>query len=106
MNDTVQTRPLSRRRMVVAVCLALAADIVQLAAGPLGWAFFDEVVDVITMLIMMRLLGFHWLLLPTFVVEFIPFADMLPSWTGCVLLLVRTRLKQQKELKNVPVLKE
>jgi hypothetical protein len=44
---------------------------------------------------MWRLLGFHPLLLPTFVVEFLPVADMLPTWTGCVALVVALRKRQQ-----------
>jgi hypothetical protein len=105
MNPPVipQIRPLSRRRMFVAIGIAIVADVLQLASGPFGWAFFDEIVDVVTMLIMMRLIGFHWLLLPTFAVEFIPLADMLPTWTGCVLMVVRARTKRQNELKQLSV---
>ena len=40
-------------------------------------------------------IGFHPLLLPTFVVEFIPLVDMLPSWTACVALVVSLRKRQQ-----------
>jgi hypothetical protein len=36
----------------------------------------------------MRLIGFHPLLLPTSVLEFLPLADMLPTWTGCVAIVV------------------
>src|SRR6267142_267494 len=33
-------------------------------------------------------------LLPTLVLEFVPFTDMLPTWTGCVALVVRARRRQ------------
>jgi hypothetical protein len=36
---------------------------------------FDEALDVVAAVLMWRLLGFHPLLLPTFVVEFLPVAD-------------------------------
>jgi hypothetical protein len=35
------------------------------------------------------------LLLPSFVLEFIPLADMLPTWTGCVALVVALRKREQ-----------
>ncbi len=98
VSDESKVRPLSRKRMAAAMVLAAVADILQFSAGPIGWAFFDEAVDVVVMFIMIRLLGFHWLFLPTFALEFIPGAGMLPTWTGCVLWVVRLRNKQQKEL--------
>jgi hypothetical protein len=39
-----------------------------------------------------RLIGFHPLLLPTFVLEFVPLTDMLPTWTGCVALVMVWRV--------------
>ena len=42
---------------------------------------------VIAGVVLWRLLGFHPLLLPTFLVEFLPMTDMLPTWTGCVALV-------------------
>jgi hypothetical protein len=46
----------------------------------------------------MWILGFHILLLPTFVVELIPVADMLPTWTGCVIAVIALRKRGQ----NIP----
>jgi len=66
-----------------------------LALGPFGWAFADELLDVAAMILTWRLIGFHPLLLPTFVLEFLPLADMLPTWTGCVAIVVALRKRQQ-----------
>jgi len=41
------------------------------------------------------LLGFHWILLPSFVFEAIPGFDLFPTWTGCVAYVVWRRKKQQ-----------
>jgi len=79
-------------RMSYAV--AVGVDVMQLLLGPFGWAGVDEVLDVAAMYATSRLLGFHPLLLPTFVLEFIPFTDMLPTWTGCVALVIRARRRQ------------
>ena len=42
-----------------------------------------------------RILGFHPLLLPTFIIELLPVADILPTWTGCVALVIALRRRQQ-----------
>jgi len=86
---------LTRRRIGLALAIAVVADGLQLLLGPLGWVFFDEVIDGIAMIATSWLLGFHLLLLPTFAVEFIPVIDLLPTWTGCVGLLIAMRKREQ-----------
>ena len=85
---------LTRRRIWIAYCTALAADGLQLLLSPFGWAGPDEAIDVVTMVVLSMTLGFHPLFLPTFVVEFIPIADMLPTWTACTFLVVGLRRRQ------------
>src|ERR1043166_6059163 len=94
MNNAIQPPVLSRRRIWTALAVALAADGLQVLLGPLGWAFADEVIDVVAMVLITLLIGFHPLFLPTFVIEFIPVADMLPTWTGCVMVVAALRRKQ------------
>jgi hypothetical protein len=86
---------LTKRRIWSAYAVAVAADALQFVLGPFGWAFADEILDVAAAGATWSLLGFHPLLLPTFVVEFLPIADMLPTWTGCVALVVALRKRQQ-----------
>jgi hypothetical protein len=83
-------------RAVLALTVALAADATQILLGPLGWTFFDEAIDVVAMILTTLLIGFHPLLLPTFVVEFIPVVDMLPTWSACVALVLALRRRQPK----------
>jgi len=87
-------RRLTRTSIRTAYALAATVDVAQFLLGPLGWAGADEVLDATAMVAMTRLLGFHPLFLPTFVLEFVPFTDMLPTWTGCVMLVVRARRRQ------------
>jgi hypothetical protein len=84
---------LTRRRIAAAYVVAIATDALQLVLGPFGWAGVDEVLDGIAMVASTALLGFHPLLLPTFVLELVPLADMLPSWTVSVALVIATRRK-------------
>ena len=87
---------LTRPRMVLALAVAVAADGSQLLLGPLGWVLGDPIIDIVAMLLTSWLLGFHWLLLPTFVLELVPLADELPTWTACVIAVIVLRKRQQR----------
>ncbi len=82
---------LTRGRIIFAMSVAVITDVLQLLLGPLGWAFADEALDIGALVLTSRALGFHPLLLPTFVLEFIPAIDMLPTWTGCTATVVMLR---------------
>ena len=86
---------LTRYRIGCAYAVAVVTDGLQLLLGPFGWLFADEILDVAAMILTWRLIGFHPLLLPTFALEFLPVVDMLPTWTGCVFIVVSTRKRQQ-----------
>jgi hypothetical protein len=87
---------LTRPRVIAAYAVAVGADVLQWILGPAGWVFGDEIVDVAVMAAEAWLLGFHVLLLPTFALEFLPVADWLPTWTGCVALVVALRRREQR----------
>ena len=91
-----RTPRMTRGRVGVALAVALFVDGLQLALGPLGWVFVDEGLDILGMIATCGLLGFHPLLLPTVVVEFIPVVDLLPTWTGCVVAVVILRKRQER----------
>lgn len=90
----LQSPVLTRERVRFAYAVAVTTDVLQLLLGPFGWAFADELLDVIAMILTWRLIGFHPLLLPSFVLELLPVADMLPTWTGCVAIVVAVRRRQ------------
>ena len=73
--------------------VAAAADLLQIVLLP---AFFPgwlspaaDVIDVLVALVMLRLVGWHWAFLPTFVVELVPFADRIPTWTAAIFFVTR-----------------
>ena len=83
----------STRKVWIARSIAVAVDVLQIAAAPLfaeGFlAPFDPVIDVLTAIIMIALLGWHIAFVPTFIAESLPFADLAPSWTVAVLIVTR-----------------
>jgi len=85
---------LTDNRVRLAYAAAIAVDALQFVLGPFGWPFADEILDVVAAAVEWKLLGFHPLLLPTFVLEAVPIADLLPTWTGCVAIVVGLRRKE------------
>jgi hypothetical protein len=94
----------ARGRRRAALIVAVAADLLQLPAGlamvaatlsvagaaadiPLD--AIEVAIDVTAAVILNRLLGFHWQLLPTFVLKALPFADLAPTWTVCTWYLLK-----------------
>jgi hypothetical protein len=88
-------RVLTRKRIFLAFAVAVLADALQIVLGPLGWVLPDEIIDVLVMVVTVWALGFHPLLLPTFIVELFPVVDMLPTWTACVAAVVFLRRREQ-----------
>jgi hypothetical protein len=83
-------------RVRAAYAVAVIADAIQLFLGPAGWIGSDQALDVAAAVATSWLIGFHPLLLPTFVVEFLPVSDLLPTWTGCVALVIALRKRSQR----------
>jgi hypothetical protein len=90
-----------RLRILAALGLSFAVDVIQLPAtvawlsgggGPIEWAL-NEGLDLVTMGVLTRLVGFHWSFLPAFLVESLPMVDVAPTWTGSVLLATRKELR-------------
>ena len=84
---------LTKKRMWAAVAIAMVADALQIGLVPLPGV--DQGIDLVAALLIIGLLGFHPLLLPTFLIELIPVADLLPTWTGCVMLVIAMRKKSR-----------
>jgi hypothetical protein len=85
--------PLSRTRLRAAWAIALAVDAIQIPATfvpPVGW-FLDAGLDLLAMVVMTGLLGFHWAFLPSFLTKWIPYLDVAPLWTLAVALATRGR---------------
>ena len=95
--DLLPPPQLTRGRMISAIMIAVAADSLQIVLLPVAWTFAQQIIDVIAMALTMLTIGFHLLLLPTFVIEFIPGVDMLPTWTGCVIAVIALRRRGQPD---------
>jgi hypothetical protein len=86
-------RPVTPGRVRAARILAVSADLLQIAVFP---AFSqgllspaNDVLDLAVGVAMVVLLGWHWAFLPTLLSEFIPFWDLVPTWTAAVLIVTR-----------------
>ncbi|NOT34088.1 MAG: hypothetical protein HOP12_07955 [Candidatus Eisenbacteria bacterium] len=84
-------RSANRRRAAWAV--ALFADFLQWIALPFFapgvLSPFNNGLDLLVAALLIRLLGWHWAFLPTFVAELVPGLDLVPTWTAAVWLATR-----------------
>lgn len=78
--------------------VAIVTDALQIGAFPFfaegGLSPADDVVDVVTAAILCRLLGWHWVFLPTFAAELIPGVDLVPTWTAAVFIVTRSQVAE------------
>jgi hypothetical protein len=84
-------RPLSRRRKRIALAIAGAADLLQLALPPLfgegALSPFDDVLDALVAVALALTLGWRWRTLLALAVELVPGVALFPSWTAMVATL-------------------
>ncbi|MFZ1990201.1 MAG: hypothetical protein WAW96_10565 [Alphaproteobacteria bacterium] len=85
-------------KAVLALLVAIAADGAQLFLNTPIALFFgigaeaaDIAIDIVTAILVIALVGYSPLLLPTFILEAVPLADVFPTWTACVVFLIWKR---------------
>src|SRR6266478_7865135 len=82
-------------RVRAARLVALGADALQIALAPLfgeGFASpFNDALDLLVAAVLIKLLGFHWALLPALAAEAVPALDLAPTWTAAVLLVTGSK---------------
>jgi hypothetical protein len=80
--------------------VALAADAIQIVALPLfatgAFSPADILLDVGTAAILIRLLGWHWALLPALLAELTPVLDVFPTWTASVFFVTRGAIRSSE----------
>lgn len=89
-------------RARLALALAVLVDAIQVplqgasltGIGTLPAEALDLAIDAATALVVSRLIGFHWALLPTLAIELIPFVDLAPTWFACVSYVISRRKKE------------
>ena len=96
LNRMFRAPKLTRTRIILALAVAVFADGLQLLLGPLGWVFVDQTIDCVAMVLVSWVIGFHILLLPTFVIELVPVLEDLPTWTACTAAVIALRRREQR----------
>jgi len=76
-----------------ALAIAVMADALQIVLFPLfgegGLSPLNDALDVVVAWLMIRLLGWHWAFVPSFIAELVPGLDLVPTWTIAVLFVTR-----------------
>lgn len=82
----------SRRRVLLAYAAALAVDGLQIGLGAATGGLsmlVDKGLDLVAAVLLWALLGWHWALLPSFLVELVPVVELAPTWTAAVWFITR-----------------
>ena len=91
----VIVRTPSRRAIQIARAVAIVADGLQLVLLPFfveGFAsVLNDALDVVVGIILVRLIGWNPVFLPTIVVELLPFGNLAPTWTIALFIATRSR---------------
>jgi hypothetical protein len=91
----VSPHPRRKRALVIAI----VADALQILLLPLFTAILpaaavvDDSIDVVVGIVMIRMLGWHWAFLPSFIAELVPGVNLLPTWTAAVWFVTRKGMK-------------
>jgi hypothetical protein len=102
LNRMFRAPKLTRMRIILALAVAVFADGLQFVLGPLGWIFGVQAIDCVAMVLTSWTIGFHILLLPTFVVELVPVLEDLPTWTACTIAVIALRKREQRTASPPP----
>ena len=85
----------SKPRRIIALCVAVGLDATQILLFPMFGEGFaspaNDVVDGLAFIFFWRLIGWHFALLPSFIIKIIPVIDLAPTWTSAVFIATRTR---------------
>jgi hypothetical protein len=104
-DETVTISPGSQFR--AAMILAIIADALQILVFPSfvegALSPAEDILDFGIGAIMIRLLGWHWEFLPSFLAKLVPGVDLVPFWTIAVVNVYRKskRIAQETEVRRV-----
>ena len=101
-------KSLKSAELRTAWAIAIAADALQIGVFPLfaegGLSPADTALDLAVGALLIKLLGWHWALLPSFAAEMMPGLDLFPTWTAVVLYLTHEQASQQVREGEVEIL--
>ncbi|HNX31355.1 MAG TPA: hypothetical protein PKM35_07085 [Holophaga sp.] len=78
--------------------VAILVDALQVGLLPVTGTlstWFGAPLDVLAMVVLWRLVGWHWALAPSFVFEFLPFVELAPTWTLATWIVLRKRRSEE-----------
>jgi hypothetical protein len=109
LRRAVKMPKMTRTRILLAFAVSVIADVLQFpinavsATGILAMPgeVADVALDLVVMVITSALLGFHWALLPSFLLEAVPGLDLIPTWTGCVAFVVWRRKQAEARAASI-----
>jgi hypothetical protein len=94
--------PATPKQKRIALAIALAADVAQLALAPLfaegALSPFSDALDLVVVLTLVLTLGWRWRTVLALGVELIPGLALFPTWTALVLTMPTAQPVEQPQL--------
>jgi hypothetical protein len=89
MLPVIPKPPITAGQKRVAVAVAMAVDLLQIALLPmlLPGLVLDDVLDVMVAMVLVAVCGFRWQFALAFGLELLPLVNIFPTWTALVLTL-------------------
>jgi hypothetical protein len=87
-------KPVTPTHIRMAWLIAIVVDALQIGLFPITATlstWFGAPLDIFAMVVLWRLLGWHWALTPSFIFEFLPIVELAPTWTLATWIIVRNR---------------
>lgn len=85
-----------------ALAIAILADVLQIVFFPMfvegAFSPLDDLLDIAVAWMLIRLLGWHWAFLPSFVAKVVPGVDLVPTWTMAVLVAMRGTPRERAKI--------
>ena len=98
---------MTRTRIIAARLVAIGADLLQLGLFPFFgegiMSALNDFLDVAVCLALTVLVGWHFSFLPSFMLELVPLADVIPTWTLAVFFATRQKQSVPTETTVVDV---
>lgn len=96
-------------RIRMAWTFAIVVDALQIGLFPITGTlstWLGAPLDLLAMAFLWRILGWHWALAPSFMFEFLPIAELAPTWTLATWIILRKRKKDEGALVHLNELHE
>ena len=84
---------LTKEKIRLAILIAAIADLIQIVFAPIfipgSLSLLNDALDLAVFVLLTKLIGWHWALVPAGLCEMAPILDEIPTWTAAAYFATR-----------------